>query len=502
MPHYYLSQEKYKWYYLLIGRNAESNFSRGLLDDYPDTEGKLIVCAQVNENERYFCLFETHLDFIEYYRTIQEANRNYYEVILGQHPQKPHFDLDFEVDPNSEVNLDSAKVKSEEILEAVITGIIQTLAEKNISLNFNKDLLIYTSHGPTKHSYHLVITNYCHTNNQEAKEFYNQVLAKVPEKIRNKKLIDSSVYSTKQQFRILYSTKPGKNRPKILLKTFKYQNQEYTHKYIAEITGTKKEALEFLYSLEESFVSVTNNCIFLPNFLSEQSVEAKIFKSGYSVQVSNLVAVSCLALLNHWMKADSFGIMKIQDGLIILKSKKSYKCLICKRIHEHENPYLSINVYSLVKYHCRRANTNLALGYIEDIEQKQKVNQLNQKIQDVDENREDEYVFYQGKVEDKKEVINSSISAAENKVTNTDQNPRNTEKKPIPPKKCTMASFEPIQISNVNPIEDLKEVASLTMLSKPKKILTREEEVVEIFDRTTSTPDVEPAHTDLDDLWS
>src|SRR5665647_2354513 len=128
MPHYFTSSNQ-KWYYLLKGSekifdNNTTKYYKGLLDDYPldYIESKLVVCASTSETERYFSLFESYIDFIKYYETIDLINRHFYEVIFGELPQKPHFDLDFNIIDNEFLEIKDEnniiqKISSDNILD-------------------------------------------------------------------------------------------------------------------------------------------------------------------------------------------------------------------------------------------------------------------------------------------------------------------------------------------------------------------------------------------------
>jgi hypothetical protein len=369
---YILSFER-KWYYLLNGKKNEvGKYTRGLLDDFPNIENKLIICAQPDLKSRYFSLFDTYIEFIEYCKKVEPQHRHFYEVIFGQFAQKPHFDIDLDLEDSSgQLKMIKDNIETifnpNDILDNTLNAIIKVLSTINLpcggSLNINKDVLIYTSHGEKKRSYHIVITNWLHSNNKEAKEFYNLVIKEIPEEMR--KYIDSSVYSIKQQFRVLGSSKFGKNRIKILNKKFTVSNVEYIHQFV---TTPKNEDFEYLYSMEESFVSNSSNCLFLPNFLPDIQ-ENKNTGGTNDLEIDNQVIRLALELLGRILNVENinnfFGLTKVNGGLIILKIKHSYNCLICKRAHESENPYLRVNHYGAVYYYCRRAGSNIMLGYID-----------------------------------------------------------------------------------------------------------------------------------------
>src|SRR5436190_11659190 len=102
-----------KFYYGLKQSN-EDEYTFNLLDEYKlsDVVKHLIVCLKPNklpgENEilrtkdgkfvHLFALFDSYLDFYMYMLKFPIEDRNFYEVILGNLPQKPHFDIDISKD--------------------------------------------------------------------------------------------------------------------------------------------------------------------------------------------------------------------------------------------------------------------------------------------------------------------------------------------------------------------------------------------------------------------
>jgi hypothetical protein len=482
-----ISNNIHKWYYLLKGHTNSSNkYIRGLLDDTPNVEGKLLVCSQPREKERYFCLFESYLDFIDYYKNIPDENRHFYEIILGQFFQKVHFDLDFITSEDGTVTLpDNTKVKPDDILQLVLKNIVHIFSINNIILNIESDILIYTSHSNIKNSYHILISNYYHSNNLEAKHFYNLVFNLLPENIKVTKYVDSSVYSNVQQFRILYSTKPNKNRPKILKKNFFYDGKEYIHKYITDfnLNGPKKDQFEFMYQLEESLITNINNCKPLPDFgIQKENKNGQIGKNISSeINLTNDIVRLCMLFLGRVMNIENiyifFEVSKINNGLIVLKIKNSYLCPVCKRMHESENPFLRINMYSALSFYCRRSNTHILLGYIEYDFMKENTLDLN----------------LIGPIPDRTEVKFDSINKIENNnINKIESGSNNVNKIEIP-----------AQIWNDNVLATLNEVAILTLQQKPKKIKIVSDEVTSLFENIEDDirKNEEKDDVDVDDLW-
>ena len=217
------------WWYFLKDNSNNNKTTKGLFSVHPRStlQNKLLICwdfPEKNKTQKIYSLFNTYIDFVKYCLILPEHLRCFYELVIGEYPQKPHFDLDLNL---KEYDLDS--IKQKEILDNIITVIIETLDKKGVVLNLKKDICLYSSHGEHKISYHIIINNYFHVNNKEAKAFYYEVINQLPKEYWENKWIDPQVYSATQQFRCLGSQKYNTNRKKILVKKWRYINEEIIH---------------------------------------------------------------------------------------------------------------------------------------------------------------------------------------------------------------------------------------------------------------------------------
>jgi len=367
------------WYYSL----KDHGNSKGLFSVYPrnTVKNKLLVCwdffdSSDNKSRRYYSLFKNYIDFALYHFKLKENIRCFYEIILGEKPQKPHFDLDIDMNELGEKDIQT-------IFNDLIISIIDVLDKKNIKINLEKDVCVYTSHGKDKYSFHVVINNYCHADNDEAKGFYLEVCKNLPHEYVNRKWVDSSVYSITQQFRCLGSHKLNSDRTKIFQETWMYKNKVIHHKYVEE-ADSKKQL--FLIQLNESLVGArTSECELLPSYrnFSDEIVSytaSEDINMEEAKEAMNLLAAS--AGIKWRSSKNPFAFDKIEGPFVILKRLKSSRCKICKRIHEHQNPYLWISTDKSVYYHCRRAAADKKLfignlviepeenGIIEEVEVK------------------------------------------------------------------------------------------------------------------------------------
>jgi hypothetical protein len=255
-------------------------------------------------------------------------------------------------------------VDGNEVKDILIDNIIKVLEAKGVKLNLATDILVYTSHGNvsnvnnnnnTKQSYHIVVDNFCHSNNVEAKAFYHTVM----DSIGDSNIVcwvDQAVYSTVQQFRIVGSRKIGSERVKMFNKIWSYHNNIITHKYPEEPDSPEHE---FVMQLESSIIGFSGNCRFLPPF-EPRPDQIKHYEDAEDVtQTDANEAINLIGLAGKISVTDSrfpYKFMGINGPIVMLKRVRASRCKICDRIHEHENPYLLvIGDEKSVYLHCRRA---------------------------------------------------------------------------------------------------------------------------------------------------
>ena len=392
-----------KWYYRLKDNENEGNESnetsnpekqkpeteskrnkRGLFNDHPRNTlyGKFLTCLTFADKKLdkkdtmlLYAVFNSYLDFIIYYFNFPAELRCFYEIILGEYPNKPHFDMDM-----------SIHEPYEQVFNDLINSIINTLKEKDITLNLEKDFCIYTSNKDEKISYHIVINNYCHSNNKEAKAFYFNVMNKLPPEYFAKGWIDKSVYSPTQQFRTLGSHKIGSKRYKTLLHHWSFLlvkddgtkeminvKHFFDEKELADcVIGEEKEKRRFLLEFEESLITArVSSCFMIPSYEVPEIYEKtkRNYVAGNDIDYDE--AMAALTLLAHTSgtipedRSFPYRLDRLSGPFVVLKRMKPSHCKLCNRIHHHQNPYLLIvpenkNVF----FHCRRApaTRNLYVG--------------------------------------------------------------------------------------------------------------------------------------------
>lgn len=372
-----------RWYFRLVqGKKGDFKRARALMDDFNMNEiaHHMIVCFtpdtipgrrtpfrnKEGKPIRIYAFFDSYLEFFDYMQKIQPADRAFYEIIFGELPQKPHFDIDIDASNfNGLYPGEDIETASEILREAIITACIEVLAKNMVMLDLEKDVLLYSSHGPDKRSYHLILNNKCHDGNKEAKAFYDAVMTKIRTITGNKYLefVDKSVYSPRQQFRLVGCQKPGSERPKVFYEKFWYQGKLYTHIYNEDVTDIIMKKLTIIY---ESIISFTSGCAFLPSLIPPKLLNQN--NLGDFPDLDGPIAEHCMIMLREKMAFCPFSIKEIRGHLILLRREAPSQCPICRKQepHENEHPYMFI-IGGKVYWDCRRSTDDTKkffVGYL------------------------------------------------------------------------------------------------------------------------------------------
>jgi hypothetical protein len=325
------------------------------------------------------------MDFLEYQEEIESINRNFYEIIPGNDKQKPYFDIDVDLTLYKNFN-------EEELIDKLIDSIIEVIGTK-VKFDISKDILMFTSHGEKKRSFHIILDNYYFRNCSETKEFCKKVTLICDQS----KYIDQLVYTKNRQFRLLGSTKLNDvTRTKRYCTSWKYHG--------SEIVSPIMTFDELFY---HSLIGMTDYCKLLDLFV-EVDPHAQSVQNSVDLKLNNQdinKIFECYKIrFNCLNKQLPFKFSEMKDGLILTKRIMPSYCIFCRRWHENENPYFTISSKGMIKYFCRRGNNGFEIGKIESCE--------NVKDNDAVVNEEKEEMVKPLTYQEKKDLINGILDKA------------------------------------------------------------------------------------------
>ena len=272
-----------------------------------DAKG-IVVCHQLEH--RTFAYYRDPVEFYNEMKRYPLEERCFYEVVMGDRFQKPYFDIDVDaVDPGMERSL----------LETLTKAVLQDTRIRP------EDVLIFTSNGDDKSSYHVVINRWVVPNSYSNKVYCGRIIDRLRDH-PGVRWIDRLVYKNVQQFRALGSTKYMKDRYKRPL------GEEYDY------TPDR-----FLFY--RSLVSNSAGCRLFESCEKPKPVYDTIqFTQRAYDQLKQMPEII----------DGTFSIDAMKDGLVTLIRNNPSYCRSCDRIHENENPFVTLANGDTILFHCRR----------------------------------------------------------------------------------------------------------------------------------------------------
>ncbi len=328
------------------------NYPRDSIEyNYVLNDSHQLVLQYDNGQRRYFGLFESYLSCFKWLRNIPNERQHFFET-AREGARKMYYDIDINKDvcPPELFNLEYA----EALKDKVIMLTLKILKCKPY------DVMVFTSHGEHKYSYHLVFNSIYLPGHEHCKEIYRIVSNDLNE--QEQIFVDKSVYKSLQQLRLLGSQKPNSNRPKIFHKEWCYQGQLITYKYSEEPDSPE---MELLQQFNDSLISIIDSSV-------STMIEIKVMirnTSEIQTNIHNFTTETMNNILKLVPNSEAFSIRREYNNMIILTRHSPTYCEVCQRTHENENPFLYIRgINRLVYMDCRRSDDQLLLGKISDVE--------------------------------------------------------------------------------------------------------------------------------------
>lgn len=322
-----------QWYYLY--KENESAGCKTVQGEYDNetVDHSFLVSYSGVSGKRLFTLFSDPEEYWTYQAKFPERERSFYEVIRGAVGQKPHFDID--IGANGKHFL-----FDEEVLMSLKLAIYKTLAAGDTSVAVG-DMMVYSSHGEKKKSYHVIVDGYCHNNNLEARKFYDDVIAHMNPS--HTEYVDRAVYSSFQNFRMLGSQKHSSGRTKV------------------SDDGSEAGYGEFLTSM----ITNVGGCEVLSKYAAVVAQERERINVDLEIgdsQVSKVMELVRDHVAEMGGREGSLVYERAENGLVMLKRVRPTMCRVCGRKHQSENPYVSVRANGRVMLFCRRSDRPEFIG--------------------------------------------------------------------------------------------------------------------------------------------
>lgn len=277
-------------------------------------------------------------EIYNYAISLDDKNRNLFEIIMCNRHQKPYFDVDIDLEDTSTIHTKEQKLA---IAERLPETIIDSTLEKFPQIN-KKDVLVFNSHSNKKRSFHIIVDNWCVNNNVSNRKFFDTVMENVPGPWLV--YIDNSMYKSIQQFRLFMSSKYLANRHK------QFDSEKSTWEPSEDCINPLREL--FLASL----ITFTENSTIIP--FDEDENEREYEKIDLSSEMIKKVK----KVISSMPYAKNFSVGNTDSSIISLRRLVPSYCEQCKRTHEHENPYIFVKLNGDIFFNCRRSKESIKIG--------------------------------------------------------------------------------------------------------------------------------------------
>jgi hypothetical protein len=344
---------------------------------------KFVICIAIpnakdkNKPNRRFAAFDSVLDFLHYIKDVPRERWVFFEYIMGDQTQKPYFDIDVDVEKLVDLgiitipeNLDHCQYQldlfTNQLISSLVGRIFTVFHQRNCPLDITKNILLFNSNSTTKRSYHLIVNGYAVSNCEENYNLAQEILEGFPDYVLKKKLIDPSMWASKQQFRLFQSQKPGSNRPKIFMNKWYYADQpiEYCFSKISAPDQIIYDNLQFSILFQASCVTYTENCKVIsvvPTLESGRRYkfwkDVGSFDPDECIITDNIIDAICKRVNHKMFQVYKLERDKVTGPFIYLCRRRELlgtevMCTLCNRTHKSNNAFLRVDKCGKVYFHC------------------------------------------------------------------------------------------------------------------------------------------------------
>lgn len=242
-----------------------------------------------------------------------ETERCYYEMISGLMPQKIYFDVDI--------------AGSNRLLGiGVVTELILEIEAKLEAYEVEPEIMVFSSCGENKQSYHVIVSNVCVKTAEHNKSFAHQVRRGLSRE--NREYVDI-LYKSSQQFRLVNNTKYKQNRYK---------------KFVPDLSSAEMKSNKEIF--EASLVGNTEGCMLINIPLREKNDLDRSQSMEYC-EIERRLKLRGIT---------GFDYGKTVDNIVCLTRIKPTFCKLCKREHDAENAFVIVS--DTIRFYCRRNSNN------------------------------------------------------------------------------------------------------------------------------------------------
>lgn len=327
----------YDWFRYLVPAYGENR--RCVIDSYSDEQLRTSPVARIeNEKGSHYGVFMDYVTLLRYIQSLPLNQRCLHEVMLSNHRQKPVFDIDIKSDRIHLEDGETIDDYANSIIEELIDNVITVLKDKEIEIDIETQVVLFTSHGSTetgeKRSFHMVLDGLCHTNMYHMKLFYDEIMKISSERLRE--AVDN-IYSKNHCIRMCWNYKLNSTRVKQYCPSYPYHGKIVTHKI-------RYETLDENHFIAQIF-AISLVCTVFDSTIIPWS------DTDYAPTVSKPMPTDHIKEAMYiWMKFHNstvddfpFTYHSSKGSCIFVKRLKASMCAVCLRTHMNRPPYLRVD---------------------------------------------------------------------------------------------------------------------------------------------------------------
>jgi len=314
------------------------------IDEVPHSDLHLFATDHIYPNttkvsKQFFRM--NYVDFFQRLFVTPLHERTFYEYVNTLN-RKIYFDLEWEF---LEENLHIVEPQFDTIRDCVLMGIQTELRSKNVDYKPERDCIIESSHGPGKLSLHIIINNFYFDRLDNLQYFVAAVRNYIPKnlwhyikpnKTTPSETLDTCVYNSSRQFRVIWNTKLGKNR---FLDIDPITPMEARFPRLPGDPDNISEELQKLRLFEACMITFTSNCKLLPDWAPAN--DTKVIKY-VPIQLTSAQHQFMIDAFRSSTYANIFGIGNPyhDNSYYLIPFNKPWYCDGHKRYHDSNNALL------------------------------------------------------------------------------------------------------------------------------------------------------------------
>jgi hypothetical protein len=344
--------------------------TKGLDSESFLTDESIVICWE--RDSRLFTYFPDYLGFTQFLLRLSADQWCFHEIVRGHCYQRLRFDIDMEM-PSEHSSAASSASKpsplvaklaalsahntppSPDKMQALQDELIDACQEVLGPLDLTRDVVICDSSGPEKLSRHIILPNHGTANSESAQHYCSLIIDRLS--ATHASSVDRGIYSPNHPLRTLFSVKKGTTRRKRMLEEWRHHDRTIRFSYDEE---PKSDRHRMLLQLGVTLITNAQRVKLSPTIVKPKPVPTVVLDAEVGYQALSLYAEV------RGMKVEDEGfpyrLLGVEGGLVLLKRERASLCPVCVRVHEKENPFMTVDEDNIVRFYCRRNTSHYVVG--------------------------------------------------------------------------------------------------------------------------------------------